>query len=1033
MFLFSTKQDRNSFNDILDKVKELYNNKKNAMWLTDDLITCWTDIAVLFSLYHPDGFTWFILDSMGNSNPIQKNLIAMNAFNIIADHYHLTFDKTYLYVKRDFASIPSCRRISIATAFNSNDSKIIREFDDEILLKFRHSLHMVLRWTDEQVGGFWKMSKTKKLLIKEIVPKEKLPLIEVLYIALSCISRVPPANTKSLGLIEFLILKYFHIDQNVSKQSRALLISFIKFRPIMRVSVTEILSKMIVNFPCDDALSIRCGLDLLQEFFMIWRDVEYLYEVDSDMKYIDIDIRKRKVFRASLYEAVGLVLLCSTYIGIRSDAIKLLEVIRSLNKELPVHIAEPGVRLLSVIERYENHIINHDEDLYGKYFEKSIHSQCNHTNDVKNFKELAMKCSDDIQSSWAHCLGKLIRFCRIKSHRAVAIAFSFLTPKIESLTQYFIPNTFKDLSINTINIGKREQQSSLSLNNNNSLNISNLSSSSSLSHSTTTTNSSSILSSSNITKKDENILLWRNYVLLTCAIGSGDDVMFASEAGILYALEKTIDYIANLVLPVLFHSNSLYRNYLQFALIYCKRPFAYSLPIYLKELKNSIDKKDIISKDQLLFESVHLFSTLATKYKSEKEDNLNFVEESIQCLKETLDYILDGNFPNSISPLALQSLRYNFFKICIGLFQRKELSPIKLDSNFRIKLLYFTLSHVGFGSYFKQNKDWSNKTKELLNRMVAEQDEIENINIYVLESRNLIYITANEALVSILSTTFSSSSIELISEEKKQVELHVFDYANDTFKGCEHSIGRECARKSIIEIIKSRNGDEQNQLFNEWIDKCYDNNSKVAEEYLLIILELVTGDGSSNLSFCLTPLLNMAFYKFTDSNIQVRKEASKLLQWLCTRFYKIQSYDSFLMYASSNSSSQILENLYNISKQFSKLHKELRCDILNDILKRIYDLPNENQQSMIMYISGWLSHLNLQKDRRSAKNILHTITLLTLYHSEKRPYIIEKMWNSISSNQSNIQVITSFMLSTITERVCIYIFIIFFFFLLFFY
>lgn len=542
-FLFRNfNSSKVNFSNITHKIADLFIVKKNAPICYTKYIDVLVDIGILITLFQPEiGTRLFILDLITIDKSPEQQIIGMLIFNCIADLQHITFDKEYVSLPRkpDFITqLPTIRYFSIeslkCTYFK--DDTII---SPEHLLSFRHCLEQLISWLDPIVCGPSTIiqASNHNSTICDVISKDKLPLVDVFRTILSSISRVPPANLKMSQLIELLVSKCFHIDLGIIKESKKLLISCMKYRSVLRIEITECMAKFILAFSEDNAIAIRFGLNFLQELFSYWRDMDYLFYPDSDTQYIDIDIRKRTVFCASLYEGVALILLCSTYIGIRRDAIKLLDSVRTLNKELPPSIAEPGIRLLNVIERYAESITFYDEDPIiaildrstvpssyntsdggddssasilsfinsssARYIATSASTLYNNRYNILNsndsllpFRELAMDNSNDMR--WTNCLGKLIHRCHVKCPRSVAIAFSLVCPFLERLTQFFLPQSFRTEKLRLSNTSKSFADTLLQT-----------------------------------AYKSENIVLWRNFVLLALSIGGGDETIFAARAGLL--------------------------------------------------------------------------------------------------------------------------------------------------------------------------------------------------------------------------------------------------------------------------------------------------------------------------------------------------------------------------------------------------------------------------------------------------------------------------------------------------------------------
>ena len=525
-------------------ITDQYNNIYEIL-NEQSMITILVDISILLSYFKLNEiFQMCILDMIGIEKLYEQQLISMYLFNSIADNLHITFDKTYFKARRKKNIIDYIPSKRIFILLNYRDKFLKSELPNELLSKFRYSLEQLVRYSNKEIGNELNIKNNKKLSsntnkiptssLNELKNREmqRMYLIHLLRVEITCMSRIPPSNMPTLELINLLISKCFHVDKNIAKESKNLLISLLRTRPSMRVSITEEMAKYLLQFLFDYNLEvlIRFGLHILYEFFKHWNDPYVLHTLEPDTNYIDIDIRNRKIFSASLFEAVSLVLLTSTSIGIRSDAVKLLYSIEKLNSQLPFHIAEPGIRLYSIIQHYDYKLkylsssSSSNPYLHQFLVHDSVHYFSSSTaapspssqtpspsspapspsssssatssassgsdEDKRSFLYVALHCSDDDQIQWSKALGSFIHNIRLHSHRAISICFCLLIDRIKYLTPLFLPPFCK----------KAQNQKTKEL---------------------------------DPPTLNRYLILWRNSVLLACSIGDGDISTFAATSGLL--------------------------------------------------------------------------------------------------------------------------------------------------------------------------------------------------------------------------------------------------------------------------------------------------------------------------------------------------------------------------------------------------------------------------------------------------------------------------------------------------------------------
>ena len=439
-------------------------------------------------------------------------MIGLITFNKIADRINLTFDKTYAYSGRQPNSIQAThsRRslVIIKLRKQLNHTKNIPIIED--IEKYRSVLGQLLKSVDSQIGQYLQINSTNKFLT-DILNKEKLALIDVLYEIISSISRIPPLYYTTVEMIQFLINKSFHMDPRISKLSKSLLFSFIQSRPSLRVIIIEELCKFITQITdqhIDCSIQfIRSTISLLIECLIKWNNPLVIHSSEIDFDYLDQSINHRDKFSLSVLEGFSLIALCNSSIHVRNDVFKLLNEINLLYHFLPDHLIAENDRnkltIINIIEKYEFHLMKNNlknlNSFYSHHGSSNAFSQFNSSNNtssstssnlqfqyssnfhqMKNnyfnytqfppnsnsnqrnftnyssFEQIIAACSEGEQEEWSNCLANLINKLRIEDSNSIFICFSLICIKLENLTSSVLLN-----SSSSSNFNKRSDKSNL--------------------------------------------------------------------------------------------------------------------------------------------------------------------------------------------------------------------------------------------------------------------------------------------------------------------------------------------------------------------------------------------------------------------------------------------------------------------------------------------------------------------------------------------------------------------------------------------
>ena len=521
--------DHINYDQLIEKLLvELYHtSKKSQSSLNDESIAILVDIAHLLfyfhkkdlvfhnfviQMLHPDFNHEFVLLLIFKiifiyfNKIIRRITIGLKTFIAIADDLHITFDNTYIYSRRKtytFANTVSRRNYSLKSVTAGRYQK--NPLDKNLISCFQVSLEQIFRMVDSQVGNHLQYNQLRnESLAKD---KDKSTLIDLLHTLITTFSRIPPVNMQTSELITVLIKYSFHIDSKICKEARILLVNLIKTRPSLRVAIVEEIGKFILSIPEDSPTLIRSSLSILTEFFTQWCDPVVIGVLEPDTENIDQSIQSRKFFQVPLFEGLGLVLLCSPYPGIRSDALKLLSSIKNLSQELPNDVCKKVDHfVIKEMKTKKEELLKMEKDPNNTF--PNVVPKTESSQTYSSIRDLIVSCSKGEQEEMGHLLGKLGKFLLTKCTESLGVAFSIVCvyyyksiflicllinvlskkifSKIEALTPTIIG---KQKSNNAAFNQKREGVT------------------------------------------PEQIILWRNYVTLALSIGSDNKAEIALEAG----------------------------------------------------------------------------------------------------------------------------------------------------------------------------------------------------------------------------------------------------------------------------------------------------------------------------------------------------------------------------------------------------------------------------------------------------------------------------------------------------------------------
>ena len=95
-----------------------------------------------------------------------------------------------------------------------------------------------------------------------------------------------------------------------------------------------------------------------------------------------------------------------------------------------------------------------------------------------------------------------------------------------------------------------------------------------------------------------------------------------------------LGWIIELILPGLVHSNEKVRDMIRFSLFYCVEPFAFTLPVNVAAMLESMKKNPFISqnKEIIRIEILKFYYIIAIKHSHSNVIYTSFIDKSISYL-----------------------------------------------------------------------------------------------------------------------------------------------------------------------------------------------------------------------------------------------------------------------------------------------------------------------------------------------------------------------------------------------------------------
>ena len=180
-----------------------------------------------------------------------------------------------------------------------------------------------------------------------------------------------PYNIEFNEFIFILAKLCFHIDKEIRIQSKELLFSILKSKPMLRNEVVLNYSIFLLTIPSDQYLYLRKSLSILNELLLIWCDPKILKLIDPDQYSDEFKIKTKfqKRFPLPQIESIILILLTSPNLYIRNDCYFILKSLKKLNDFLPSSIKAQSIPLFYLIQENQAKILKNIKEK-----NKNLHS-----------------------------------------------------------------------------------------------------------------------------------------------------------------------------------------------------------------------------------------------------------------------------------------------------------------------------------------------------------------------------------------------------------------------------------------------------------------------------------------------------------------------------------------------------------------------------------------------------------------------------------------------------------------------------------
>ena len=1019
------------FDLLLEKVREIFPSPSKKVIIPQfESVEAYVDIAVLLSFFRFDYVvTNFILAALNNvsDNNFERLLIGLKSFNNIADRCMLCFDRTNINRQDVRTAAYSSRKISL------NKKPVTAGLSLDNILACRNAIEQVFIYIDSQVGDLLMYNQSQVVRVDvdgiKLVNKEKQPLIHILRSIISSLRRVPVVNMAFDRWISILSKYCFHIDKEIRRESKELIIGLLKTKPTCRADIIETFGKFILSIPEGQSIFIRKALEILNELLNVWYDPVVLNILDPDETTYELKGNFSKTFPGSIVESVGLILLCNHNFLVRNDAYILLEWVKKVNEGLPRDICDSVPRVYMMIKENEKQLIQQSEldrtTIYSdnQFTFQPIHSlskstslSSNSTSSNNNlavfnygnqnnqtlYTLLTSLHTDDLQLSIGRIIGEIINCISPNCSEVLRVIHQFSNSKLEFL------------NVNVLQSKRIDTPSFM-----------------------------------------EQLIWWRNYTIISLSTSD----------------KQSTESIKKL-LPAFYSPFLIIRECFLYSLQYASVD---GLVILFDLLLNEQKKK----REQYRVEISYLYRFLC-----EKSDliitNERVIKKIIDWSEECISFLnttpstSSGDYQHTLISQYIISYNQNrgISHIIENLYKRNIKISNYLTLEARESFTFLLMKRSGYGNCKNEQKQRDNKIKELL----KEPQNIQNLfSTYGIplpttnsaSSGNSLDQTQDNTVGNGLPSpgsnqgnggSSSGNGIIPVDEVINHIQywnirclynvlrdgfqgfgchdIHLFNgplfhLITDIFENCENVKLTQFIINLLKYLLRTSTNEIQESMFRICIDQSFQfSNQRISKGYFESIVDIIT----SNIDVpCKLPvLLTLAIHKLADENRVVRKNSVKLLHWMSIRFFRTAEY-TFKLFRNIISSDSYIKQISEISKCFSMKHPELRYDILLEIFHRIPTVDREGQRRMIIYTIAWFHDVRFYEfDEETLKDILQKFTVFTLKYGEQRSDLLEDLWKELAKQDENVEFIIKFMIDCVIDRqrkdllivlkkICIYI------------
>ena len=268
-----------------------------------------------------------------------------------------------------------------------------------------------------------------------------------------------------------------------------------------------------------------------------------------------------------------------------------------------------------------------------------------------------------------------------------------------------------------------------------------------------------------------------------------------------------------------------------------------------------------------------------------------------------------------------------------------------------------------------------------------------------------------------------------------------------------------------------------------FVQYSYLQQDTISNEFFLLLVTVITGKGlpqrggkailsskagmsereqsgtyCTDIDFNLIMMINLCIFQLSNELLIIRTSAVELIDWLCERYFRIERNTHFKFTLFQSVHDESIQQIYAFTKFFANLHKEIQFDIYQDVFYRWPLLSNAKQQILLIYLTGWIDHLDLALYERDIQiQLIKQFILFTVNYyylninqmnllvnnnihrfpssstasssfpispsfsaatsSSSSSSVLFNFWNAFINHRNNIYILLDFLISDILERV----------------